>query len=159
MIQVKEEFKNLIPPLNDSEFKELEDSILSEGCRESLIVWNNILVDGHHRYEICTKHNIPFKVINKDFEDENEAMLWIINNQLGRRNITDFARAELALKRKEILLKQGREKQKQTLGGYKYNEPSVLTNLVKIDRRWVIFTHRAIQLKKLVRNTELGKEQ
>jgi len=133
MIQVKEEFKNLIPPLNDSEFKELEDSILAEGCRESLIVWNNILVDGHHRYEICTKHNIPFKVINKNFEDENEAMLWIINNQLGRRNITDFARAELVLKKKDILLEKGREKQKQTLGGYKYNEPSVLSNLDKSD--------------------------
>jgi len=135
MIQVKEEFKNLIPPLNDSEFKELEDSILAEGCRESLIVWNNILVDGHHRYEICTKHNIPFKVINKDFEDENEAMLWIINNQLGRRNITDFARAELVLKKKDILLEKGREKQKQTLGGYKYNEPSVLSKLDKTDKK------------------------
>ena len=131
MIQVKEEFKNLIPPLNDSEFKELEDSILAEGCRESLIVWNNILVDGHHRYEICTKHNIPFKVINKNFEDENEAMLWIINNQLGRRNITDFARAELVLKKKDILLEKGREKQKQTLK--QYNEPTVLTKLVKTD--------------------------
>jgi hypothetical protein len=58
-------------------------------------------------------------------------MVWIITNQLGRRNITDFARAELALKRKEILLKQGREKQKQTLK--QYNEPTVLPNLGKTD--------------------------
>ena len=132
-MEIKQEFKNLMPPLKEAEYSELESSILAEGCREPLIVWNNILVDGHHRYEICTKHNIPFKVINKDFEDENEAMLWIINNQLGRRNITDFARAELVLKKKDILLEKGREKQKQTLGGYKYNKPSVLANSAKTD--------------------------
>jgi len=130
-MEIKQEFKKLIPPLNEAEYSELESSILAEGCREPLIVWNNILVDGHHRYEICTKHNIPFETKSINFSDDDEAMVWIITNQLGRRNITDFSRAELALKRKEILLKQGREKQKQTLK--QYNEPTVLTKLVKTD--------------------------
>ena len=130
-MEIKQEFKNLIPPLKEAEYSELESSILAEGCREPLIVWNNVLVDGHNRYEICTKHNIPFETKSINFSDDDEAMVWIITNQLGRRNITDFARAELALKRKEILLKQGREKQKQTLK--QYNEPSVLPKLGKTD--------------------------
>lgn len=110
MLQINEKFKSLIPPLTEEEYKELEQSILSEGCREPLTVWDGVIVDGHHRYEICTKHNIPFNTRDIHFENEDEAMIWIITNQLSRRNITDFVRVELALKRKDLLLKQGKEK-------------------------------------------------
>jgi hypothetical protein len=53
------------------------------------VIWagENILVDGHNRYEICTKHNIPFEVKKMDFDDDNAVKSWIINNQLSRRNL------------------------------------------------------------------------
>ena len=130
-MEIKQEFKNLIPPLNEAEYSELESSILAEGCREPLIVWNNVLVDGHNRYEICTKHNIPFETKSINFSDDDEAMVWIITNQLGRRNITDFSRAELALKRKEILLKQGREKMSEAKKEALIIQKEGLTNSVK----------------------------
>ena len=67
ILKIDPEFKSLIPPLTPDERAGLEASILTEGCRDALIVWGDILIDGHNRYEICTKHNIPYK-----FEVNNE---------------------------------------------------------------------------------------
>ncbi len=108
---INDEFRELIPSLSDSEYAELEQSILAEGCREALVVWNGTIVDGHNRYEICTKHGIPLRTREVQFASEDEAKLWIISNQLARRNISEYARFELVEKRKSILLEMGRQKQ------------------------------------------------
>ncbi len=108
---INDEFRELIPSLSDSEYAELEQSILAEGCREALAVWNGIIVDGHNRYEICTKHGIPFRTREVQFASEDEAKLWIISNQLARRNISEYARFELVEKRKSILLEMGKRTQ------------------------------------------------
>ena len=110
MINIDEEFRSLIPPLTEAEYKILEESVLKEGCREPLTIWNNIILDGHHRYKICTEHNIPFKTQEIELSSREEAKVWIINNQLGRRNIPDFVKFELVYKKKKILLEMGREK-------------------------------------------------
>jgi DNA-binding transcriptional regulator/RsmH inhibitor MraZ len=60
-LRIDPEFKSLIPPLATEEYAGLEESILAEGCRDALILWDGILIDGHNRYEICTRHNIPFE--------------------------------------------------------------------------------------------------
>ena len=88
MLTVDQGFKNLIPPLQPQEYAGLEESILSEGCRDSLIVWNGILIDGHNRYEICTKHGIEYDTVSRDFPDREAVEDWIDCNQLGRRNLT-----------------------------------------------------------------------
>lgn len=85
---VDNEFKGLIPPLSKEEYTGLEQSIITEGCRESIITWNDIVIDGHNRYEICTKNNIPYKTLPKVFNSKHEVINWIIENQLGRRNLT-----------------------------------------------------------------------
>ena len=108
---IDEEFKNLIPPLSDVERKGLEDSILKEGCRDAIITWHGVIVDGHNRYSICTKHNIPFKTLEKDFKSRDEAILYMIDNQKSRRNLTDYARGMLESKAMEILAKQARANQ------------------------------------------------
>lgn len=87
-LQINEKFKRLLDPLTDDEFEGLEQSILVDGCRDPLVVWNGILVDGHNRYKICTEYDIPFNVVEMDFENEQAAFYWIINNQLSRRNIS-----------------------------------------------------------------------
>jgi len=89
---ILDEFKTFIPPLSTEEYEGLENSILSEGCRESLILWKNgsdtILIDGHNRYEICQKHQIAFSTKFLDFGSKEEAKLWMLTNQLGRRNLS-----------------------------------------------------------------------
>ena len=59
-LTVDPEFRDLIPPLNEEELKLLEASIVADGCESPLIVWNGVIVDGHNRYAICRKHEIPF---------------------------------------------------------------------------------------------------
>ena len=94
-LTIDNEFKNLIPPLTADEYRGLEESILSEGCRDSLIAWHGILIDGHNRYEICEKYGLPFTVTETDFESRDAVKLWMMKNQLARRNLNDFQRAEI----------------------------------------------------------------
>jgi hypothetical protein len=98
-ITVVAELKAYIPPLTKEEFLLLEQNILAEGCREALILWQNaeqfILVDGHNRYEICQKHQIPYKTITKSFADIEAVKNWMIQNQLGKRNITEEVKSYL----------------------------------------------------------------
>jgi hypothetical protein len=54
-----------------------------------------ILLDGHNRYAICATHNIPFEVVAVPVADHDEATRWIINNQLGRRNLTEAQKSHL----------------------------------------------------------------
>ncbi len=111
MIKIDSYFESLIPPLSEDERKELENSILAEGCRDALVLWDEILIDGHNRYKICTKHGIEFKTIQRDFENREKAEEWIIRNQFGRRNITPFVRSELALRLKDVLSARAKERQ------------------------------------------------
>mgnify|MGYP006431934355 CR=1 FL=1 len=111
MIEINEELRALIPPLTTKEYETLEQNILNEGCRDALVVWNDTLVDGHNRYAICQKHNLEFNVQYFDFKDLDAVKVWMINNQDGRRNLTDGWKYELSQTKKEILAKQGKEKQ------------------------------------------------
>lgn len=102
-LTIDDEFKNLIPPLTADEYRGLEESILAEGCRDSLIAWHGILVDGHNRYEICEKYGLPFTVTETDFETREAVIEWIIKNQFGRRNLPLYERARLALRLKPVI--------------------------------------------------------
>jgi hypothetical protein len=103
-IQVNEELRTYIDPLTPDEHASLERSLLAEGCRDALVLWGDVLVDGHNRYAICQKHGIPFNTIQSDrFQSLDDVHLWMIDNHLGRRSVSDFQRGVLALRKKEIV--------------------------------------------------------
>jgi ParB family chromosome partitioning protein len=110
-IQIDSEFQALIPPLSAEERAQLEANIVADGCRDPLVVWGGVLIDGHNRYEICTRLGLVFDVVPKEFIDRDAARLWICKNQLGRRNLTDFQRVELALAMKPIVQAKAAEQQ------------------------------------------------
>ncbi|MVW72059.1 hypothetical protein [Bordetella sp. 15P40C-2] len=113
-IQINEELRTYIEPLTPDELEALERSLLDEGCRDALVLWGDVLVDGHNRYAICTKHGIPFKTVqNPRFKSMDDVRLWMIENHLGRRSVSDFQRGVLALRKKEILEQRAREAQEQ----------------------------------------------
>jgi hypothetical protein len=87
-IIIDEQFKALLPALDAQTYALLEESLLENGCLHPLILWNGILIDGHNRYEICTKHDILFQTANKEFGSRDEALIWIISTQVARRNLT-----------------------------------------------------------------------
>lgn len=102
ILQIDQEFKELIPPLSKEEFNLLEENILKFGCIDPICTWNNTIIDGHNRYSICTKHNLKFNIQAFNFELREEAKDWICANQLGRRNISDETRKYLIGKRYEM---------------------------------------------------------
>ena len=122
-LRIDREFESLIAPLSDSEFAHLKQNILSDGCREPIAVWNGIIVDGHNRYKICVENSIPFQTVSMRFKDRSEAIMWMLKNQLGRRNLTDFQRNEVSLKYEKVIAEQMKEKQ---LSGLKKGNVSPL---------------------------------
>ena len=103
-IVVNEELKAYIDPLTSDEYEALERSILVEGCRDALVLWGDVLVDGHNRYGICRKHGLPFQTVqNTRFQSIEDVHLWMIDQHLGRRSISDFQRGVLALRKREIV--------------------------------------------------------
>ena len=103
-IVVNEELKAYIEPLTPDEHEALERSILAEGCRDALVLWGDVLVDGHNRYGICQKHGLPFQTVqNPRFQSMEDVHLWMIDQHLGRRSVSDFQRGVLALRKREIM--------------------------------------------------------
>jgi hypothetical protein len=103
-IVVNEELKAYIDPLTADEHEALERSILAEGCRDALMLWGDVLVDGHNRYGICQKHGLPFRTQQSSlFQSIEDVHLWMIDQHLGRRSVSDFQRGVLALRKREIL--------------------------------------------------------
>ena len=104
VLKIDPEIQKLLTPLAREEYDLLEQSILAEGgCRQPLFLWLNsgvelddtILLDGHHRYEICHRHTLWFPTTGKDFPSREAAIEWVKINQLARRNLTEEAKKYL----------------------------------------------------------------
>lgn len=103
-LKIDEGLKAYIDPLTPDEHEALERSILAEGCRDSLVVWGDLLIDGHNRYGICQKHGLPFNTVQAtQFKNMDDVHLWMIDQHLGRRSVSDFQRGVLALRKREII--------------------------------------------------------
>ncbi len=90
-IKIDNEFQELLPDLTKEVYKLLEKHILEYGYDETkpIITWKNIIIDGHHRYEISKKHGIEFTIISKNFDNRESVKYWIITSQIAGRRITD----------------------------------------------------------------------
>ena len=87
-IIIDEQFKFLLPALDEKTYRDLEANILEFGCLFPLVLWNKTLIDGYNRYKICNEHNIQFDTIDMEFNNREEVEIWIIENQIARRNLT-----------------------------------------------------------------------
>ena len=117
-LHIDPELGALAPPLSLEERVQLEENLICEGCRDALVVWKgqDILLDGHNRYQICRQKGLEFKTIELELANRDEAKAWIIRNQFGRRNLTLYQRAELALLLEPLIAKKARENQRRAGG-------------------------------------------
>jgi len=129
-----QEFKSYMPPLSEDEYNQLENNIKKEGCREPIIVWEDTIIDGHNRYNICKENNIEFQTVEKQFDTKDQAKVWIIDNQKGRRNLTDGWKWELAQAKKELLREKGKEQLSESGKKHKGNQYTGVEPLSKIDK-------------------------
>ena len=90
--RIDPEFKALIPPLREDEYRQLEQNILVyKGCRDAIVVWGSTIVDGHNRFRICAEHGVPFEIKEMEFESRDEAKLWIgVKNETAESPLPDW---------------------------------------------------------------------
>lgn len=89
-IIIDPEFEKQIPPLLPEELAQLEANIVEAGeIHDPIIVWDNIILDGHNRYKIAMSHpEVKFSIKELEFAGREQAIVWMCMNQLGRRNLT-----------------------------------------------------------------------
>jgi hypothetical protein len=87
-LKIDPELRDLLPPLTEDEFKGLEKLILEEGCKQPITLWQGYIADGHNRYEICARHSISFETEDLPLIYKEDVKDWMINHQLGKRNVS-----------------------------------------------------------------------
>jgi len=110
-LKINPVFEALIPPLSPEEYAQLENNLLQNGIREAISIWGNVIIDGHNRYSIATKHNLPYSTISYEFDNEDSVKLWIFENQIGRRNLPAYERVKLALLLKPVITEKAKQQQ------------------------------------------------
>lgn len=102
-LKIDPEFSAQILPLSFEELQQLEMNMIRDGkLTDPIIVWNKTILDGHNRYNLLKKHSfIEYEIKEMEFSSRQEALIWICNHQLGRRNLTPERRKYLIGKRYE----------------------------------------------------------
>ena len=154
-MKIKEEFKNLIPALSVEEFKQLEENCLAEGIRDAIITWHGYIIDGHNRYEIATKNELQYESIEKSFDSEDDVKEWMIHNQFGRRNLSNYQRSVLALELESVFSARAKEKELERKTTFHKSEKSNIetVNTVKEISKVANVSHDTIAKVKVIQAT------
>ena len=126
--KVDPEFAALIPPLSTEDAAALAASIKARGCLDPLVVWDGVLLDGHNRLRLCTEYGLPFSTVDaKGVSSRPEAIAYICERQLARRNLATLDRIALALNLTEAEEKAAKARQ-QEHGGTAPGRKSLVQN-------------------------------
>lgn len=86
-LETDEDFILLKQPLSDKAYSDLKYSLLSEGCKERILVWHGVIVDGIKRYQICTRYNLHFTLQHAQFQSKADAYIFICKQELKRNDL------------------------------------------------------------------------
>lgn len=132
-LKIDPELRDLLPPLTGDEYKQLEKNIVENGFDKNfpIMEWHGFIVDGHNRFSICKKHNIEYVVGTLGYDTKDEVMQWMLDIQLGRRNLSPIQRIAVAEKYRPIYERQAKERQATSTGGA---IPQLTPNLVEAEK-------------------------
>ena len=128
-LKIDPEFSAQILPLSFDELHQLELNMIRDGkLTDPIIVWNKTILDGHNRYNLLKKHSfIEYEIKEMEFSSRQEALIWICNHQLGRRNLTPERRKYLIGKRyeaeKQVSQNRGNQYTSAKKDGTDQNDP------------------------------------
>ena len=151
------EFEALLAPLEKEELIKLKNGIQRDGCTDSLYTWNKVIIDGHNRYSLCWELRTPFIVTELEFTNRNEAVLWIIERQLGRRNLPPYKKGELILLQEKIYAeraKQNQGRRNDLIGNISANSRSSQKAVKKMAETIGIGENTMQRIKKLSREAD-----
>lgn len=123
-IQIDEELENLLPKLEIEKYNLLKADIIKNGCINPIIIWNDLIVDGHNRYRICKENNIEFKTKEMNFANKQEAMIWAWTTQKARRNVDDGTLFKIAEKFRPYYEQKAKEQQGKRTDLFQKSEKS-----------------------------------
>lgn len=96
-------------------------------CDHNPALMERVLVDGHNRYAICTKHGLDFDTEELEFGSREEALDWIDANQLGRRNLSpeqmSLLRGRIYNRSKKAIPNESGRNQHQEVEGQNVHQP------------------------------------
>lgn len=128
--RIDPELNSVLPKLSEEDYTALEKSLLTDGYKGApIMIWDDVIVDGHNRYEICNKHNIPYEVKKIDFENREEAMRWMVRQQIGRRNLTPIQRISISEKYRPFCEKEAKANQSKAGKEYGNGGTKLTANL------------------------------
>ena len=142
-LKIDPELRDLLPPLTGDEYKQLEKQIVEDGCTDALLIWHGYIADGHNRYKICHEHNIPFGIYPLGYKTKSEVMRRMIDDQLGRRNLTPIQRIAIAKKYEGQFREEAKERQATSTGG---NNPQLISNWNKAEKSPIIVSKEIAKL-------------
>lgn len=133
-LKIDPELKDLLPPLTDEEFKQLEKNIIDNGFDKNfpIMEWHGYIADGHNRYSICKKHNIEPVIGTLAYDTKEEVMEWMLDIQLGRRNLSPIQRIAVAEKYRPIYEKQAKKRQAEYHGNQYDSQSAVPSDLTEV---------------------------
>lgn len=135
-LKIDPELQSLLPPLSEGEYKNLEENIVNNGYDKNfpIIVWKGYIADGHNRYKICKDHNIiDYTVTTLAYQTKEEVMEWMLDVQLGRRNLNKAQRVLAAERFREYYERQARENMSLGGGDQKSGSPKWVNPIHKVD--------------------------
>ena len=120
IIKINREYSKLVHPLSNLEYEALKKSTREDGLHYPIVINSKgEILDGHHRYKICTELDIPIKSEIRSFDNPMEEKRFVIDINLKRRQLNDFQKAELAYKLQDIYKEQARLRQLSKLKNVK----------------------------------------
>jgi len=97
VLTINPEYQKLLPKLPIEEYEALKESIRTEGQHYPIVAnKEGIILDGHHRFQICNELGLAPKYEVKEFSSPLHEKKFVIETNLLRRQLTVLQRIEMA---------------------------------------------------------------
>ncbi|OHB79742.1 MAG: hypothetical protein A2W31_04430 [Planctomycetes bacterium RBG_16_64_10] len=103
---------SLFPMMTANEMAELKADIEKHGQQESIILYENKIIDGRNRYQICKElRREPMCVEVDETDTAFDPVAFVLSMNLHRRHLTVSQRSMIAAKAKKIYADQAKQRQ------------------------------------------------
>ena len=141
-LTVDPKYLESIPRPSKERYNEIKEDIAQHTQQIAIIVnQDNVILDGHTRFQICQELNIIPKTEKRIFTDKLQEERFVYSTNVKRRDLEEFVHIELSLKIHEIDDILGKQKRTSNL---KQFQKSVGTDLANSINREKINTTKTI---------------
>jgi N6-adenosine-specific RNA methylase IME4 len=145
---------NLFPLIEGEEFEALVADIKANGLRETISVWEGLILDGRNRARACEAADVAPRY--EAFAGEaSDALALVLSKNLTRRHLTDSQRAYVAAKLSTI--GWGGDRSKTPNGGLTIAQAAERLRVAKrtVERAKIVQDKAAAEVQQLVEKGEM----